>query len=62
MPVKGVEPSVRVMVAVEVPSYKAAIDFVFFGRDKNDNNTERFAFFYRVRRWEANRRVRDSVS
>ena len=28
------------MVAFSVKSYKAPIDFVFFGCDKNDNNNE----------------------
>ncbi len=40
-PVKGVKPLVRVIVAARDASYKAPIDFVFFGRYKNDNNTER---------------------
>jgi hypothetical protein len=40
-PVKRVEPQTRVIVAVERERYKASDDFVFFGRDKNDNNNER---------------------
>jgi hypothetical protein len=29
------------MVAFRIASYKAATDFVFFGRDEDDNNIEK---------------------
>ena len=35
------KPLTRDIVAVDRTAYKASDDFVFFGRDKNDNNNER---------------------
>jgi hypothetical protein len=36
------------MVAVDAESDKAPIDFVFFGRYRNDNNNERLAAIARL--------------
>ena len=40
-PVKGVELLARFIVAVSPEPHKAPIDFIYFGRYKNDNNNER---------------------